>query len=178
MRVGFSGLVLIAAIIFALAFASAPWFAFRALRSAAQNQDILALGELVDYNAVRGGLRSQIRPTARAQIPPPNIWNDPLGAMRRALEAPMEQPVQVDAFLTPAALARMADGRAPLDRSPAVGAPRFPMITYWDVNRCRIAVEDPAAPARRTIFTWQRRGLFAWKLVLIRLPSAPAAPPA
>ena len=171
MRLGFSGLVLIAALLFTLAFASAPWFAFRALRSAAQNQDVQALGELVDYNAVRGTLRSQVRPTPAAQLPPPNIWSDPLGAMRRALQTPLEPPVPVDAFLSPQALARLADGRAASDRGPAADHAPFPMIIYWDVNRCRIAVSDPNVPGRRTVFTWQRRGLFQWMLVQIRLPS-------
>ena len=32
---------------------AAPWFAFRALRAAAKSNDIQAMGELIDFNAVR-----------------------------------------------------------------------------------------------------------------------------
>jgi hypothetical protein len=174
-RLGLFPIVLVAAVVFSLAFASAPWFAFRALRSAAQNQDIQALGILVDYNAVRGAMRAQIRPTPTAQIPAPNIWQDPLGAMRRALQQPIQQPPQVDEYLTPAAFARMADGLPP--RGPAVkeGPYRFPKVIYWDTGRARIAVENPDDPSRRTVFTFQRTALFQWKLVQIRLPQAPEA---
>lgn len=175
MRIGFSGLVLIAALIFAMAFVSAPWFAFRALRSAAANQDIGALGELVDYTAVRGSLRAQIRPTPMAQIPPPNIWDDPIGAMRRAIQKPLEPQVQVDNYLSPVALARMADGLPPVSGEPRTAPPKFPTVIYWDIARCRIAVEDPHAAARRTVFTFERRGLFQWVLVQIRLPSTSGA---
>ncbi len=172
---GFTTLVLIAALVFGAAFASAPWFAFRALRSAAENQDVQALGQLVDYNAVRGALRSQVRPTAAAQIPAPDVWTDPIGAMRRALQQPMLQPPpQVDAYLTPAALARMADGRSPTDPRPRAGPLRLPTVIYWDFRRCRIGVDDPNQPSRRTVFTFERRGLFDWTLVQIRLPSRPA----
>ena len=174
MRGGFTTLVLIAALMFGAAFASAPWFAFRALRSAAQNQDVQALGELVDYSAVRGALRSQIRPTAAAQIPAPDVWTDPIGAMRRALQQPiLEKPPQVDNYLTPVALARMTDGRSPLDTKPRTGPLRLPTVIYWGFRRCRIGVDDPDQPSRRTVFTFERRGLFDWTLVQIRLPSRP-----
>lgn len=170
MRLGIFHLGVLAAVIFAIAFASAPWFAFRALRSAAQSQDIQALGELVDYNAVRGGLRAQIRPTPAAQIPPPNIWEDPLGAMRRALQQPITQQPQVDNYLSPTALARMADGLPPVGPAVKAGPLRLPNLLYWDFRRCRIGVENPDDPTQLTVLTFARVGLFDWKLVRIRLP--------
>ena len=41
---------------FGVVFLTAPWFAFRALRSAARANDIQAMGELIDFNAVRQNL--------------------------------------------------------------------------------------------------------------------------
>lgn len=165
---------LVAAACFALAFAAAPWFAFRALRGAAEAHDVQALGELVDYGAVRTALRAQIRPTPQAQLPAPSIWEDPLGAMRRAVQAPILQPqVRVDNYLGPVQIARMAKGRPPMRAGGEPGPYPFPKIVYWDPNRCRIAVHDPTDAARRNVFTFKRLGLFEWKLVQIRLPETP-----
>ena len=46
---------------------------------------------------------------------------------------------------------------------------------YWSVNRARMAVTDQGGS--RTLFTFERRGPFEWKLVHIGLPdgTAPAA---
>lgn len=53
----------------ALAFLSAPWFALRATQAAARDADVQALAELVDYPAVRAGLRGGLTPQPWA--PPP-----------------------------------------------------------------------------------------------------------
>ena len=58
-----------------------------------------------------------------------------------------------------------------LDRT---GPLRLPTVVYWGFRRCRIGVDDPDQPSRRTVFTFERRGLFDWTLVQIRLPSRPA----
>lgn len=169
-RLGVFHLGVLAAAIFALAFASAPWFAFRAVRAAAEAQDVQALGELVDYGAVRGGLRAQFRPTAAAQVPPPNIWEDPLGAMRRVLQQPIARPPLVEDYLTPAALARMTHGLPPIGAPVEAGAGRLPKLVYWDFRRCRLGVERPDDPTQVTVLTFARVGLFDWKLVRILLP--------
>ena len=46
-----------------------------------------------------------------------------------------------------------------------------PAIAYWDPNRVRIAVKRPDGSGKVTIFTFERKALFTWKLVHIRLPS-------
>ena len=61
----------------------------------------------------------------------------------------------------------------------------MPAPVYWGVNRARMAVSDEGGS--RTIFTFERKGPFEWKLVHIGLPEgaapavsapAPAAAPA
>lgn len=173
MRSGILPLGVLAALLFALAFASAPWFAFRAVRSAAQHQDVQALGELIDYAAVRGGLRAQIRPTPSAQIPAPSLWQDPLGAMRHALQEPIVRTAPMDAYLTPAALARMTDGLPPVGAGEKPSSSRQPRLVYWDPRRVRIGVDNPDAPSEVTVFTFARTGLFDWRLVRIALPQHP-----
>ncbi|MET0271600.1 MAG: DUF2939 domain-containing protein [Phenylobacterium sp.] len=137
----------------ALAFLSAPWFALRALQADARDGDVQGLAELIDYPAVRAGLRSQTGPEPAAA--PPSFLADPMGAVRRALE-PLQAPApSVERHLAPAGLAALA------------GPPQvFPRIVHWGPNRVRYATRAKAQ------LTFQRRGLVRWKLVHIGLPPA------
>lgn len=196
----------------ALAFASAPWFAFRALQAAARDGDAAALAELIDFRAVRASLRDQLRAEqeaaearARAEAaarrpanaPPPSIWQDPIGAMRRALEPLAEQapqiirpaPPVVDGYLTPQAIHDLTRGYEPGEAPPAppppqglgerierlVETPR-PRLRFWGVNRARFAAAPKSEPDAEVTFTFAREGWFTWRVVQIRLPGeAPAA---
>jgi len=160
-------LFLVAVLAFGAVFVSAPWFAFRALRAAAQSNDIQAMAELIDFNAVRQNLEGQVDPEAAA--PAPDIWHDPIGAMRHMLR-PVAPTKDTDSYLTPAAINTLGAGDHP---GPDTLADTFPgfhgrTIQYWDPNRCRIQVTE--ADGRKALFSFERRGLFDWKLVQIRLP--------
>ena len=177
-------LVVLAIFVFAAAFVSAPWFAFRALKAAAQYEDVQAIGELVDFPAVRRSLSGQLgedAPVAPAE--PPSIWRDPLAAMRRAIEPMVPPEPKVDRYLTIAGISALTRGYAPgaapsgparpettLGKLKAVIEGPYPTIAYWDPNRVRVAMKRPDAPQRVTVFSFQRRALFTWKLVHIRLP--------
>lgn len=177
-------LVVLAIFIFAAAFASAPWFAFRALKAAAQYEDVQAIGELVDFPAVRRSLTGQLHEAAPvAAAEPPSIWRDPLGAMRRVIEPIAPPEPKVDRFLTIAGISALTRGYAPgtapagparpdsaIGKVKAVVQGPYPTIAYWDPNRVRVAMKRPGAPERVTVFTFQRKALFTWKLVHIRLP--------
>ncbi len=187
-------LIFMAALIAAVVFAVAPWFAFRALRAAAQYDDVAAVGELVDFNAVRKALSIELG-AQDAAVPvtaePPSIWRDPLGAMRRALGpiAPPRSEPAVDRYLTLDGLSALTRGYAPgaappVDATPPDMAQRaqalvtqpFPQIRYWDPNRVRIAVERPGARDKATVFTFERRDWFTWKLVQISPPAGETKP--
>jgi hypothetical protein len=172
MRSIFHFLVL-AAVVAGLVFAAAPWFAFRGLREAARTNDARGLAELIDYNAVRQDIAAQIRPDTAPVGPPPDIWHDPLGALKRTFQ-PMTRPAPpTDVYLTAPALAALADGRLPA-AGPGQRAP-FPMIRYWGPSRTRIGVKAAGA-SREAMFTFERRGLFTWKLVRIGLPAPQPKP--
>lgn len=145
--------LLILAALAALAFVSAPWFALRALQADARDGDIQGLAELIDYPAVRAGLRAQAGPGATAA--PPSVWSDPVGAMRRALE-PLQAPApSIERHLAPAGLQALA------------GPPQWlPTVVHWGPNRVRFATLAKAQ------LTFQRRGLVRWQLVHIGLPPA------
>ena len=145
--------LVVAAAIAALAFLPAPWFALRNLQAAARDGDVDALAELIDYSAVRTGLRAQL--TDAASVPPPSVWQDPVGALSRAMQAPRTPAAEMDRHLTPGGLHAL------------IGDPRtFPAIRHWGPSRVRFA----AGPRQSTLLTFQRRGFVQWRLVQLRLP--------
>ncbi len=151
-----------------LVFAAAPFFAFRALKAAARDGDAQALAELVDYRAVREGLRPQVAARPVTAPPPPDIWSDPIGAMRRAIEPLTPAPPAVEPYLDAGGLYDLARGFAP-GKAPVDAKGERPRLRYWGPNRARFAV-TPKDAAEPVIFSFQRRDLFAWKLVQIRVP--------
>ena len=178
-------LVVLAIFIFAAAFATAPWFAFRALKAAAQYEDVQAISELVDFPAVRRSLTAELNDTPAAAAPaePPSIWRDPLGVFKRAIEPIAPPEPKVDRYLTVQGLSALTQGYRPgsapaapprpvtaMDKAKAAVAGPHATIAYWDPNRVRINVKRPGQPAKTTVFTFRRDQLFTWRLVHIRLP--------
>ncbi|MEI9965686.1 MAG: DUF2939 domain-containing protein [Caulobacteraceae bacterium] len=103
MRLTFGNVLFLVLVVAGVAFAAAPWFAFRSLRDAARTGDTQALAQLVDYNAVRHGIADQLSDQpAAAQAPAPDIWHDPLGALKHVFSAPPAPPQpQIDTYLSP-----------------------------------------------------------------------------
>ena len=156
-----------------VSFAVAPLLAFRAIRSAAQFGDVKALSEAVDYNAVRESLRTQLRPASAELHPPVDFLHDPIGALLRAWE-PVSPQADVDPLLSPDAIASLTEGRGPSGPKAKPDGGLFggpiPAVRYWGFDRVRLGVADPARPSRETVFAFQRRKLFDWRLVAVRLP--------
>jgi hypothetical protein len=183
----FFNLIGVLLIVAALAFLAAPWFAFRALRADSRDGDVQGVAELVDYNAVRTDLKGQLGDNpAAADAPAPSVWTDPLGAIRRAMDPLTPPPPAVEHYVSLEGLHALTrgytPGRAPPEPPPPhafadqvrqIFAERQPALRYWGPNRVRFGMAPPDAPARETIFTFQRRTWFGWKLVGIRLPGQP-----
>ncbi|MFN3930182.1 MAG: DUF2939 domain-containing protein [Brevundimonas sp.] len=178
----FGNLLLLAVIAAVVSFFVAPAVAFFGIRSAADANDVAGLSRLIDFTAVRQSLRPQLSGNPAAMAPAPTFLEDPIGAVRRQFEPTETATVaDADAYLTPAALAGLTrgDGRFASQRSSAavgeaIGNP-MPAPVFWSVNRARLAITDEGGS--RTIFTFERKGPFEWKLVHIGLPegTAPAA---
>lgn len=175
----FSVLLVVGLVGFGLSFLGAPWFAFRSLRAAAAAGDVQGVAAVVDYNALRQSLRPQLGEPA-LNVPPPSIWQDPIGAIGRAIR-PTEHQADIDSYLTPQALAELTNAKA--DEGPRADGVPFKAgdllpglhgseVRFWDPNRSRIAVVTAGKPDKETVFTFERRGLLAWKLVHIGLPQA------
>lgn len=175
-------LALIAIALAVGSFFAAPAVSFFAIRSAARSDDVAGLQRLVDFDAVRASLRPQLANRPEALTPPPSFMNDPIGAFRRQFEETVApQGPDPDAWLTPDAIDGLmrGEGRQAAVRTPAPGpdaaAAPWPHPTYWGVNRARMAVTDEGGAD--TVFTFERRGPYAWKLVHIGLPDG-STPPA
>lgn len=179
----FGNLLVLALIVAVVSFFAAPAVAFFAIRSAADANDVAGLSRLVDFSAVRQSLRPQLSGNPAAMAPAPTFLEDPIGAVRRQFDpADTASIADADAYLTPAALAGLTrgDGRYAAQRSGPAGdaANPNPAPVFWGVNRVRMTVTDEGGS--RTIFTFERKGPFEWKLVHIGLPegAAPVVPPA
>lgn len=168
-------------------FFAAPGVAFFAMRSAAETNDASGLARLVDYAAVRQSLRPQLDGNPAAVAPAPSFMEDPIGAVRRQIEqATAPQAPDVEAYLTPAAIAALTRGEGryasqrmggplPSPDATTTGGP-MPKPVYWGMNRARMSVTDEGGS--ETIFTFERKGPFEWKLVHIGLPEGVAPAPA
>lgn len=174
----FGNLVLAGLAVTVLAFFCAPAVGFFAIRSAAEANDVAGLSRLIDFNAVRQSLRPQLAGRPEAMAPAPSFLEDPIGAFRRQLDQqnPLQRQPDANAYLTPAALSALlrGEGRYANQRTEARTPPGtnirkpWPRPAYWSVNRVRMAVADQGGS--RTLFTFERRGPFEWKLVHIGLP--------
>ena len=185
----FGNLVLAAIALAVVSFFAAPAVAFFGIRSAAQSDDVAGLQRLMDFDAVRASLRPQLSGRPEALTPPPSFMNDPIGAFRRQFEETVApQGPNPDAYLTPDAIDGLtrAEGRYAAVRAARPGTDEtsapWPHPVYWGVNRARMAVTDQGGSD--TVFTFERKGAFEWKLVHIGLPdgstpqpAAAAAPP-
>lgn len=170
----FGNLFVIALFAAVVSFFAAPAVAFFAIRSAADANDAAGLERLIDYAAVRQSLRPQLSGNPAALAPAPSFLEDPIGAVRRQLEPAVVGAPDPDVYLSPAALAALSrgEGRYASQRTgPAMeagAADPMPKPVFWGVNRARMAVTDNGGSA--TVFTFERKGPFEWKLVHIGLP--------
>jgi len=154
-----------------------PWFAFQELRSAAGVGDTAGLEDVVDYPALRAALRPQVRdlvtPPSPAAAPPTGQrpwWlpgfipyaPHPLQDLMSEWDRDQAAGRQVDWLTSPQGLAGIAQGHA--------------WLSHWGPRRSRIDVRGTGATkgAAPTTFTFQRRGLYDWKLVHIRISALPS----
>ena len=170
-------LIVVGIVVAAVSFFIAPAVVFIGIRAAAEAGDLAGLSKLIDYDAVRASLRPQLSGRAEPLTPPPSIMQDPIGAIRRQFEqaTPQFTPAAppVDAWLAPGPLLALTSGSgrdaltAGTNRA-VEPAHNWPRPTYWSVNRVRLSIADDIHPP--TVFTFERRGPYEWKLVHIGLP--------
>jgi hypothetical protein len=196
--------LIIAIILAATGFLTGPVWSFYDLRASAESEDIQSLSKLVDFDSVRAGLKTQLEAGKDGvAAPAPSVVADPAGAAgdlfkkgadavskavndmftpKPASKAPAAPPPpDPNDYLKPRALLALSYGagrNAPrTDPKTFVEKPPVPKVTFWSIDRVRLSVK--AKGEGKTIFTYERKGIFKWQLVHIGLPEiSTAAPPA
>lgn len=169
-------LIVAALAVGAICYFAAPWMAFRALRSAALADDVRTMSELMDVGAVRASLRAQLNGDEPGAAP--SVLDDPLGALKAITGGRIGAAApDVEGYLTTAAMTHLTHARPHQPGAPFRSGDLLPglhdsTIRYWGPNRVRIAALAPGAGDAESLFTFERRGLFKWRLTQIRLPAA------
>ncbi|QXL83511.1 DUF2939 domain-containing protein [Comamonas sp. NLF-1-9] len=173
--------LLAAGVLLAAWFIAAPWLTVYQIGNAAQSRDAQALAEHVDFASVRQSLKDQIKAMMLDKVA-----REDGGALNplAALIAPLAGAVvdgAVDAYLTPAGLARLMAGTAPREGAakpggeagtpedgeagagrPLAGAD----MGYAGMHRFIVTAHGRRGDTR---FVLRRQGL-GWKLSEIILP--------
>jgi len=130
----------------------------------------------IDFPAVRGGLKSQLRALFAARIhADPALRNNPFAGMGLTL-LPGLVDQMADAYLTPQSIAVMvAQGRTPAREKETLLLSKPVALethyAYVNLNQVRVSAAGREHPDLPLDFTLQRRGLFRWMLVRIDLPA-------
>lgn len=163
------------------AYLASPLFALNSLNAAAKTGDRAKLERLVDFPAVRGGLKAQLKEAmAQSVAEDPELRDNPFSAFGQILMIGVIDKA-VDAYATPEAISQIvATRRAPSRISPAEPRPQLETAKpspksetelhygYQNLDRFRATYRDKAKPNEPGFgLTLARQGFFRWKLVQI-----------
>ena len=152
-------LILLGAIAFGVGYVGSPWLAFRQLGEAARAGDQDRLEALVDYPAVREGMKHEVDsgPTKLSRTLA-GVGFAPVQAVGKL--GSMHGDRKIRKLIAPSALADLTRGEA--------------HYAYLTADRVRVKASAGDAPPAG--FILERRGLFSWKLVKVELPGEKIAP--
>jgi hypothetical protein len=170
------GVAAVAALALAGAYFGSPYLAVNSVAQAAKAGDTDKLNRLVDFPAVRDGLKADLSTafTQRLNASAPGGQGGLSGLAAQLV--PVLVGKIIDTMVTPAGVATMIDtGRAPPAGAPAPAGPsanpgpRLKTSLNWKgLGEVSVDTESDKRPGASLIFT--RQGLFAWKLTRIGLP--------
>lgn len=166
-------------VLFVGAYAASPLLAANALRSAAASGDPARISRHVDFPAVRDSLKSQMNAIVMAQMTSdPEMKDNPFAGLALAM-APMMIQGAVDAYVTPDNLALMIErGKAePVgDDASEQAKPSGDLRTsarYLSADTFEYRMHAEGEPPEDSFaLIFERRGLFAWKMVRLELPAS------
>ncbi|MEO6340447.1 MAG: DUF2939 domain-containing protein [Caulobacteraceae bacterium] len=175
------GVVAVAALALAGAYFGSPYLAVNSVAQAAKAGDTDKLNRLIDFPAVRDGLKADLSAAFTQRLnADASTANGGLSGLAAQLLPALVGRV-VDTIMTPAGVAAMIDtGRAPpVGGPPSAGpntnpGPKLQTSVSWrSLGQVSVDTQSDKQPGASLIFT--RQGLFAWKLTRIGLPSAALA---
>jgi len=165
--------------------AAGPWLAVRGISQALERRDTAALARHVDFPLLQANLRAQVQDRL-ARAAGPEIASHPLGALALAAAGSVAGGA-VELAATPQGVAALLQGHVLWQRGHGrsrgaedgwavepMRPARKPRLRYDSPSRAHVEVEH--GPGITSTWVLQRQGL-RWRLVDIRLPGDPAAPP-
>jgi hypothetical protein len=156
-----------------ISYLASPVFAAGALRSALQSGDRDRLEQMIDFPAVKEGLKQDLNAALIEKLgSDPEMKDNPFAGLGVAF-VPMIVDRMVDAMVTPAGLAKIArsnDTAAQQGGRVAKGAKAQLHYAYVGLDRFRVTDTTPGGDSAALVM--ERRGWFQWKLVRIQLPSS------
>jgi hypothetical protein len=166
--------------VFVLAYVASPYVVVRGFVAAAKQGDAEKLGGAVDFPAVRADLKPQLTAAVTTRMEhDPAIRGNPLAGLG-AMLMPSILDRMIDSVVTPegiAALVRAGKvGRAETESA----APRRVDygFHYVALNRFDVTLRRQGTAGEPVQLVFERRGLFAWKLIRIALPQSSLTGPA
>lgn len=186
-------LLLATAVLVVVAYVASPMATLASLRSAARAGDRDRLEQLVDFPAVRTGLKAQLAANIAAEMQAdPELRDNPFAALGAAL-VPVIIDRVVDTYATPEAIATMVEtAKGPstpnADADPIVeqavsgssataGHDLQAHYSYVGLNRFRARLENSTTPGQSITLVLERRGVFRWQLIRIDLELPKAGSP-
>lgn len=160
------------------AYFASPLLAFHNLREAGQQGDRDGLEATVDFPLLRMNLKSDLNAAMLLNLQKDTaLQSNPFGGLAM-LVAPALIDRMVDAYLTPESISLMVtNAKVPAPQPGAAvqnrseGAAHLTIRSgYATLDRFRTTLVNDAAPDKPLSLLFERRGLFAWKLVRIEMP--------
>ncbi len=163
-------------------FGSAYYAAYN-LKSSAQSGDIDHIEAAVDFPSVRQNLKDQMSVALTQKIEnDPKIKDNPFAEMGMMLMLAIIDRA-VDTYVTPDGVAQLAQGETPVAEAEgeaeaqeegAAATETAASVEYeyqWKgLNRFRVKTMNSETSEIGPELVFERRGIFAWKLIRIELP--------
>ena len=151
-------------------YVGSPYLASNDLKNAAASGDSDQLDTVVDFPAVRESLKSQLNAAVMIKMQNDAEMQDNPFAGLATMMIPVMVEKAVDAFVTPDGIAAMVRGQKPDAKVSATMKPEAEYTTsYINLDRFKVTVKNAETSETGPALIFERRGLFAWKLVKIEL---------
>ncbi len=157
--------------LFALAFLASPYLAARKFVAWARQGDTERLAASVDFPAVRASLKPQLSAAVTARMNrDPEMRDNPLAGLGMML-MPSLLDRMVDSVVTPRGLATLVSAGRTGRVAESAEPPRLDYdYGYTALDRFRVTARRQGGRGAPLGLTFERRGLFWWKLVGVDLP--------
>jgi hypothetical protein len=177
-------LIIVGVALLAAWFFATPYLTFYAIKSAAEDKDVRALSQYIDFPALKESLKANLRrkiTKTLAKTHDDNPYGNLLGAAGSQLAVQMIDPL-LDAAITPEAVAELLQARHGKAESGPGGDAGNPLsfVTsdkeiavstgYRSFDAFAITLKEKDSGKELAAFILKRQGMFAWKVTEVIFP--------